>query len=141
MVRCVMIEYFLRALFARELASTVTARGAEHTQAPSTRHLHRRRADSTAGAMHQDRLARLRVGALEQPAIRRRVRRTHGRALRERNICRQPMHLLCRAHRKLSVRTASRSRGVNTITRLNFIYIRSTFLDYARSLVTRCVRL
>ena len=106
MIRRAMIEHFVRALFARELESFITARRAEHAQTASTRQLHRRRPDTAARAVHQHRFARLGVGALQQPAIRRRVRRPHGRALRERNICRQRMHLLLFAQRELRIRSA-----------------------------------
>ena len=65
----------------------------------------------------------LTVGALEQPAIRCPVRCAHGRALCERNIYRQRMHLLHFAQRKHGIRPADRSRGINTITRLKLSYI------------------
>ena len=123
MVRRAMIEHLVRALLARELASFVAARGAEHAQTASARKLHRRRPDAAAGAVHQHRFARPRVGALEQSAIRRGVRRAHGRTLRERNICRQTMNLLRLAQHKLRIRPADRSRSVNAIGRLKFIYI------------------
>jgi hypothetical protein len=106
MVGRAMIEHFVRALFTRKLEPLVSARGAEHAQTASARELHRGRPDTTARAVHQHRFARPRVGALEQPAIRRRVRRAHGRALRERNIFGQPMNLLRFAQRKLAVRPA-----------------------------------
>src|SRR5205814_3983372 len=106
LVRRAVIEDFVRALFARELESFVTARGAEHAQAASARQLHRRRPYTAARAVHQYRFARLGVGALEQPAIRRRVWRAHGRALCERNIYRETVHLLRFAQRKLGVGAA-----------------------------------
>ena len=98
-----MIERFVRALLARELQSFVTARGAEHAQTASTRQLHCCCPDPTTRAVHQNCFTRLGVGALEQPAIRRRVRRAHGRALRERDISRQAMNLLRFAQHKLGI--------------------------------------
>ena len=47
-----MIENFVRALFARQLEPFVTARSAKHMQTASTRQLHRRRPNTTAGAVH-----------------------------------------------------------------------------------------
>jgi hypothetical protein len=103
MIRRTMIEHFVCALFARELASFVTAGGAEHAQTASARQLHRRRPDTTACTVYQHRFTWLSVGALEQPAICRRVRRAHGCALRERNIFWEPMNLLRFAQRKLGI--------------------------------------
>ena len=106
MIRRAMIEYFMRALFACELDSFVTARRAEHAQTVSACQLHRCSPYTAARAMHQHRFTWLRIGALQQAAIRRRVRRPHGCALRERNICRQRMHLLFFAQRELRIRSA-----------------------------------
>src|SRR5438552_2211750 len=103
MVRRAMIEHFVRALLAGELSSFVTTCGTEHAQTASARQLHCRRPDPSARAVHQYSFARLSVATLEQPTIRSRVRRADGCALRERNICRQRMHLLCRAECKLGV--------------------------------------
>ena len=103
MVRRAVIEHFVRALLAGELSSFVTTCGTEHAQTASARQLHCRRPDTSARAVHQYSFARLSVATLEQPTIRSGVRRADGCALRERNICRQRMHLLCRAERKLGV--------------------------------------
>ena len=88
MIGRVMIEHFVRALLPRELESFVTARATEHAQATSARQLHRCRPDPATRAVHQDYFARLGLGALEQPAIRRRVRGAHCRALRKGNVFR-----------------------------------------------------
>jgi len=66
---------------------------AEHAQTASARQLHCRRPDPAARAVNEDRFARFRLRALEQAAIRRGVRRSHGSALSEGNIGRQWMHL------------------------------------------------
>jgi hypothetical protein len=101
-----MIEYFVRSLFAHELASFVGARRAEHAQTTSARQLHSRSPHTAAGAVHQSYFAWPRVGALDQPAICRRVRRAHGRALCERNVFRQGMYLRRFTQGKLGIRTA-----------------------------------
>ena len=83
LVRRAMIEHFMRALVASEPAPFITARGTEHAHSLRARKLHRCRSDSAARTVHQHRFARLRVGALKQPAISGRVGRAHGRALRK----------------------------------------------------------
>ena len=130
-----MIEHFVRPLFARELASFVTARRAEHAETASARQLHRSRSDAAARTVNQHCFARLSVGALEQPAICRRIRRAHGCALCERNIHRQRMHLLGSAQRKLGIRATDRARDVNTIARLKLIHICADLLDHSRAVV------
>ena len=52
LVRRAMIEHFVRALFACELASFIAARRAEHAQTASARQLHRRCPDTSARAVH-----------------------------------------------------------------------------------------
>src|SRR5437764_192915 len=101
-----MIEHFVRALFARELETFVTARGSEHAQTASASQLHRRTSDTAARTVHEYRLIRFRVSALEQPAICGRVRRAHGCALGEGDIWRQAMYLRLFTQRTLCIRAA-----------------------------------
>ena len=99
-----MIEHFMCALFAHQFAPLIRTRRAEHAQSVGARQLQRGRAHTAARAMNENGFARLRFRSLNHPAIRRRVRRAHRRALRERNIGRQWMHLLraCREHTRRS---------------------------------------
>src|SRR5437763_10719233 len=135
-----MIEHFVRALFARELETFVTARGSEHAQTASASQLHRRTSDTAARTVHEYRLIGFRVSALEQPAICGRVRRAHGCALGEGDIWRQAMYLRRFTQRTLSIRAAYRASGVNAVVSFEFIHIKADLLNYACAIVARRVR-
>ena len=80
------IEHLVRALLPRQASAAVGAGRAEHAQARGARHLDGSHAHRAAGAVNQDRLARLRPAFLEQRAPRGDVRDTHRRALLKRNV-------------------------------------------------------
>ena len=103
MVRRTMIEHFVRALFAGELASFVTAGGAEHAQTASTRNCTAAvptppLAPCTSTVSPGSASARW-----NNPRYAVAYGRAHGRALRERNIFRQAMHLRRFAQGKLGI--------------------------------------
>src|SRR6201999_1579565 len=66
--------------------------GANDPHAMTARELDGRDADGASGAMNQHRLARLALTALKERAIRRGVRNTERRALRERHALAQRKH-------------------------------------------------
>ena len=103
------------------------------------RELHGRDADAAGRAVHQHGLAGFRLRAMEQRAIRRRVRHAHRRALAERNTRGETVDVVEVADRFLRIRAAVvslrvfRRRAVNehTIARLAALDVGSDGFDFA----------